>query len=221
MAEPRAFAWEELEFCSQEERIAKLKQRVEELSGVEPTTFEAADAPPEVLEGFWRNVVEYEERGMGLLPSISLPPLEFQDPEGLVDDELNGLLWRKIAELAERRIFLEQTDHLSDRELYSVLCSPEMKECTTQVVPENGAVGFDILGGYSEEDIELYLRYYADEPERDRWHSKWPDDSIPAKETPPFQRDAKLPKPHMPRESGEMSSDRQVSNVECQVSNAK
>jgi len=178
MAEARAFDWEELEFCTQEERIAKLKQRVEELSGAEPTTFEAAEAPPEVVERFWRRVVEYEERDMGLMPSISLPPLEFPEPGGLADDELNDLLWRKIAELAERRIFLEQTDHLSDRELYSVLCSPEMKECTTQVVPENGMVGFDILGGYSEEDIELYLRYHADDLDRDLWQADWPDDRV-------------------------------------------
>ena len=211
MGEPRAFDWEELESYTQEERIRKLKQRLEELYGAPPTTFEAAEAPPELHEQFWRNVVEYEEREMGLLPSISLPPLEFPDPGGLTDDELNGLLWRKIAELAERRIFLEQTDHLSDRELYSVLCSPEMKELSTQAVPENGIVGFDILGGYSEEDIELYLRYHADDLDRDLWQADWPDDRIPAKETPPFQRDAKLPKPHMPWESGEMSS------VKCQM----
>ena len=152
---------------------------------------------------------------MGLLPSISLPPLEFPDPGGLTDDELNGLLWRKIAELAERRVFLEQTDHLSDRELYSVLCSPEMKELSTQAVPENGIVGFDILGGYSEEDIELYLRYYADHPERERWQIEWPDHPIPEEETPPYQRDVKLPKPHMHGESGEMT------NVKCQVSKPK
>jgi hypothetical protein len=198
MDEQRAFDWEMLEFYTQEARIRMLKQRVEALVGTEATTFVAPDAPLDIIEQFWRNVLEYEEKDQGLVPSATLPPLDFPDAATLTGDELHSLLWRKIEELAERRIFLEQTDHLSDRELYSALCSAEMKELTTQAVPDDGMVGFDILGGYSEEDIELYLRYYADDLERDRWKGEWPNDPMPEKETPPFARDAKLPKPPMP-----------------------
>jgi hypothetical protein len=198
MGETKAFDWDELEYCTQEERIAKLKSRVKELGGDFNSTFEAPDAPPEILEQFWRNVVEFEERDRGLFPYPSLPPLNFPSAEGLDSKEVNRLLWKKIHELAERKIFLEQTDHLSDRELYAQLCTPEMKELTTQAVPDHGSIHFDILGGYSDEDIDLYLKYYAGEPERTSWQEEWPEERIPPKETPPYKRDSELPKPEMP-----------------------
>jgi hypothetical protein len=194
----KAFDWEELECCTQQERIAKLKQRVIELGGSPEFSFEAPDAPPEILEQFWRNVVEFEERELGLIPSVVLPPLEFPDPKDLTEEELGDLLSKKIEELAERRIFLDQTNHLTDRELYEELCTPEMQELSTQAVPDNGSVHFDILGGYSDRDIELFLRFYADDDERERWQKEWPEDRIPPKETPPCQRDSTLPKPDFP-----------------------
>jgi hypothetical protein len=203
MKQTNAFDWSELDTCTQEERIAKLKRRAMELGGTPTASFEAPDTPLEILEQFWRNVVEFEEREMGLIPSVSLPPLEFPDATDLADCEVTDLLWRKIEELAERRIFLEQTDHLSDRELYRELCSPEMRELTTQAVPESGSIHFDILGGYSEQDINLYLKYYADDLSREHWKNDWPDDQIPNKETPPHSRDARLPRPEMPWESSE------------------
>jgi hypothetical protein len=42
---------------------------------------------------------------------------------------------------------------------------------------------------------QLYLKYYADEDYRQRWHQDWPNDGIPPHEDPSYDRDSKLPKP--------------------------
>jgi hypothetical protein len=52
-----------------------------------------------------------------------------------------------------------------------------------------------LIGGGSEADIALYLKYYADEDERPRWIQEWPDDQLPDREPPPYDRDRRLPRP--------------------------
>ncbi|MEI7869901.1 MAG: hypothetical protein WCI11_18595 [Candidatus Methylumidiphilus sp.] len=51
----------------------------------------------------------------------------------------------------------------------------------------------DLVGSGSEEDIERYLRYYADEKTRQDWAKDFPDDVVPEHETPPYDRDRHLP----------------------------
>ncbi|MCA1733886.1 MAG: hypothetical protein LC732_09815 [Acidobacteria bacterium] len=90
-------------------------------------------------------------------------------------------------------LFLSSTDHLSDRELYEKLLGEILLEPVT--IDPQGKTGFtfiDILGGWSNEDTEIYLRYYADEETR----GDWADDygaPIPPKEKPPYDRDRHLP----------------------------
>ena len=55
----------------------------------------------------------------------------------------------------------------------------------------------DMVGSGSEEDIALYLKYYADEDERQRWAKEWPGDPVPPHEAPPFDRDRHLPQSDM------------------------
>jgi len=53
----------------------------------------------------------------------------------------------------------------------------------------------DFLSSGSDEDNYLYLKYYADEDHRQRWHNDWPNDVMPPHEDPVYDRDSKLPKP--------------------------
>ena len=57
----------------------------------------------------------------------------------------------------------------------------------------------DMVGSGSDEHIQLWLRYYADEEDRRSWAREWPSDPIPARAKPPFDRDRFLPRP--PRRS--------------------
>ena len=107
-------------------------------------------------------MVETEEKERFPQNQLHLPPVDMPDVSDCGDEEVSRILWDIITELGERRIYLEQTDHLSDRELYQCLRSAEIQEPSTEVISANGAWHFDILGGYGEEDIQLYLKDYAD-----------------------------------------------------------
>ena len=91
--------------------------------------------------------------------------------------------------------YLHNTNHLSDRELYSYLFHDALREPTV-LFPENpGFVyGLDVLGSGSDEDTTLYMRYHADEDYRRQWAKDFPDFEMPPRESPPYDRDKDLPK---------------------------
>lgn len=183
-----------------EERIEALKRQVEELCGgqMEVGSLDdyPAEVPAEVEEGFWKYVVDYEKAPWTThfqqleTAGVSLPP-----PDSLNDEELRPKLWEIIQKLALLRVFIEQTDHLSDRELYTHLWTESLRE-ETKALPmaANSAYHIQILGSCSEEDMQLYLKYYADEDWRRQWHKDWPKDLIPPHEDPAYDRDRLLPK---------------------------
>jgi len=186
---------------SPEERIEDLKRRAEELCGGQMTvgTLDEypSEVPAEVEEGFWKYVVDYEEAPWTTNfqqlenAGVSLPP-----PDSLKDEELPAKLWEVIQKLALLHVFISQTDHLSDRELYTHLWTESLREETKALVlGANSAYHIQILGSYSEEDMQLFLKYYADDDFRRQWHKDWPKDPIPAHEDPPYDRDRLLPKP--------------------------
>lgn len=81
-------------------------------------------------------------------------------------------------------------------QVYSHLWTDSLRE-ETPVLPPDGtwACHIEMLGGCSEEDIQLYLKYYADEASREQWQEHFPNDPLPAREKPPYDRDRLLPKP--------------------------
>jgi hypothetical protein len=183
-----------------EERIEALRRRAEELCGGQMTvgTLDEypSEVPEEVEEGFWKHVVDYEEAPWTTnfqqleKAGVSLPP-----PDSLNDEELTEKLWEIIQKLALLHVFISQTDHLSDRELYTHLWTNSLRE-ETKAMPmvAGSAWHIELLGSYSEEDMQLFLKYYADGGFRRQWHKDWPEDPIPKHEDPPYDRDRLLPK---------------------------
>jgi hypothetical protein len=185
---------------SPEKNIEALKRRAEELCGrmtVGTLDDYPSEVPEEVEEGFWKHVVDYEEAPWTTHfqqlenAGVSLPP-----PDSLSDEELTAKLWEIIQKLALLHVFISQTDHLSDRELYTHLWTDSLRE-ETKAMPlvAGSAWHMELLGSYSEEDMQLFLKYYADDDFRRQWHKDWPKDPIPAHEDPPYDRDRLLPKP--------------------------
>jgi len=43
----------------------------------------------------------------------------------------------------------------------------------------------DLIGSGSDEEVSLYLKYYADEDERQRWIQDFPDIQVPDRERRP------------------------------------
>ena len=180
-----------------DKRIEDLKRRAEELCDGQMEVSSLDDCPAEMEESFWKHVVDYEEAGWTTnFQQLETAGVSLPSPDSLNDQELTVKLWEVIHKLALLRVFIEQTDHLSDRELYMHLWTDSLREETKALPPAaNSAWHIQILGGCSEEDNRLYLKYYADDDSRRHWHEDFPDDPLPSPEKPPYDRDRLLPKP--------------------------
>ena len=176
----------------QEERIAKLRQEVQKLGG---NTVSLESMPADMEEEFLRHVLEYESaEPISLLRLLENSGLEVPSPDQLDDESLAIKLKEAIERMASLGAYLLHTDHLSDRALYEYLFLDGLRE-EAVLFPENPSYAYmiDLTGSGSEEDNQIYLKYYADEQYRRQWASDWPDDSIPDAEPAPFDRDRFLP----------------------------
>lgn len=117
------------------------------------------------------------------------PPLVLPHPDQLGNEELSQILTETIQRLYEQRIILDFTEHLSDRQLYTlifrdILPSPEKKVD----LPKN-FLHWHCLD--DEGEPETWLRYYASPEERRAWASET-GQPLPPSEPPPFPR--KMPR---------------------------
>jgi len=183
--------------AEREKRIAELKRQAEELAGGKMVEGKMEDTPPEVEEGFWQYVVNYEKAPWTTnFKQLEEAGIELPAPETLNDEQLTKKLWEVIHALALLRVFLDETDHLSDRELYTELWSDMLLEEVKAMPPDPaGAYHLSPLGGCSEEDIQLQMKYYADDKWREQLQKEFPDFVMPAHEDPPYDRDRLLPQP--------------------------
>jgi len=149
----------------------------------------------DLKDQFWDYVAAYEEaEPMSLFSALPESGVSLPPPDSLDDTQLTEKLWQVIHALVLFGTYLHSTDHLSDRELYSLLWSDLLREPVV-LMPDNPsyACHIEILGSGSEEDNNLHLKYYADEMERQRWIEEWPDEILPEYEDPPYDRDRLLP----------------------------
>ncbi len=113
------------------------------------------------------------------------PELVLPQPDELDDQSLHERLWETIEKLYDKRVVLDFTDHLADRELYcllirDILPSPEKKID----VPRN-YLHWHCLDG--DDQPETWLRYYASQEERETWAEETGQELPPA-EFPPHPR---------------------------------
>ena len=154
----------------------------------------------EQQEQFWRRVVEVEEAAGQTTTNFQqlvAAGVELPAPDLVDDEKLTDVLWGVVHGLALLNVFLTNTDHLSDRDLYSALRHRVLRD-EVDVLPDvpGSASHVDMVGAGSEQDIHLYLRYYADEDWRRQWVVDFPDYDVPAHEDPRHDRDRHLPQPH-------------------------
>src|SRR5437588_4635824 len=96
--------------------------------------------------------------------------LEVPAPEELTDESLPNRLWAVINRMASLGAYLHNTNHLSDRELYTYLFEDGLREDAVLFPDNPGYVyGLDLLGSGSEEDLQLDMKYFADEASRAEW----------------------------------------------------
>ena len=186
---------EEEEGPNREERIAKLRAQLEKLGGTMNAPLESM--PADVVEEFLHHVLEYEtQERVNLLTWLANSGIEVPAPDQLDDKRLSIKLQEVIYGMAYVGAYLLHTNHLSDRELYEFLSDYLTEEVV--LFPDNPDYAYiiDLVGSPesgSAEDIQTYLKYYADEKARVKWGHDWPGDKIPKHEDPPFDRDRFLP----------------------------
>lgn len=188
---------EETSRLEAEERIQELKRRAAAAAGDQMIAWESPDLPDQLREGFWRHVVDFDTAPMTTwLQQLAGIGLEFPDPGAIDDAQLPVQLQQLIEGLARIRVFLTNTDHLSDRELYSRLVRDALREDVPDIgIDPRSAWHLDLLGTGSEEDIRLYLKYFADDRFREDWSVDNPEFEMPEHEDPPSDRDRLLPRP--------------------------
>ncbi|MBI3850139.1 MAG: hypothetical protein HY298_07600 [Verrucomicrobia bacterium] len=184
-----------LERVDREIHIEKLRREIDEVAGGEMFSGKVANCDPKMEEAFLENVLALESHGFVCpIDSLVKDGFDLPPPDKLDDASLTAKLWELIRELAGRRLLLHSTDHLSDRELYTWLWSDGLREDLMGFGLPFGNCHLDVLGGCSENDLILSMRYYSDDEERARWAKDFPDVPMPPKEKPPYDRDRLLPK---------------------------
>ena len=177
---------------NQEQRIAKLREEIKKLGG---SAMSLEDMPADLEEEFLRHVLEYENaEPISLFRLLENSGLELPAPAELGDASVNEKLRETIERMASLGAYLLHTNHLSDYQLYEYLYDDGLRE-EAVLFPENPSYAYmiDLTGSGSEEDNQIYLKYYADEDHRKQWALDWPDDPMPEHEDPPFDRDRHLP----------------------------
>ena len=117
------------------------------------------------------------------------PELVLPSPDTMSQEQLNSQLWKTIQQLYNVRIVLDFTDHLSDRQLYTliyrdILPSPEKKID----LPKN-FLHWHCLD--DSDEPETWLRYYASKQDRRDWFAE-KGLPLPRSQQPSFPR--KMPR---------------------------
>lgn len=112
------------------------------------------------------------------------PPLELPHPDQLDQDEVHRLLWQTIWQLHSVKIILECTDHLSDRQLYTLIYRDILPSCEKKVDLPRNSLHWRC---FDDADDQTWLRFYASPVERRRWQEEFQQEPPPS-ELPPYPR---------------------------------
>ena len=137
---------------------------------------------------FLESMLAWERAPALPISSWFCPELSLPAPASLDDDVLTELLYDTIDRLFSVRVVLDMTEHLSDRELYTMIYRDILPACEKKI---------DLAGNYlcwrclDESDSDLWLTYYATETDRMQWlHNN--EGPLPEPQELPYPR--KLPR---------------------------
>lgn len=108
--------------------------------------------------------------------------------ENLTDEELSRELTILIWALWDFNVWIDDADHLSDRELYLELL--DLLDEPTVVFPDHPSASYhwSPIGSYGPEDVLIHCRYYASDQDREDLLKEDPSMEMPPKEIAPYYR---------------------------------
>ena len=113
-------------------------------------------------------------------------------PESLDDENLHKILWDVVSRLYQKRIVLDFTGHLDDRELYRLIFRDILPAREKNIDWPKNYLHWDCTG--ADRDPEIWLRYYATDEEREDWAEMY-NQPLPPALPLPYPR-------HLPSEPG-------------------
>jgi hypothetical protein len=178
-----------IQACVEREQSQMLRTASEEATGTD-VTFE------QVLHVLQQWVSRVQDAPMTTwMQELEVRGYDFPHPAGMEDGDLSERLARLAEQLAGIGVFLINTDHLSDRELYASLVLDLLNRPIALVSMDMGSeTVVDMVGLEVQEDPMNWLTYYASSRERMEWAKQNPGKGLPMARQAPYARDAKLPR---------------------------
>ena len=173
-------------------RIQQLRQKIRRATGQKPVFGSSPNCPPEAEEAFLERVLAFETSPKRtLFDLLDDAHVELPRPQKLADRELTRKLWEVIHALLARWVVLGNTDHLTDRELYTLLWKETLRK--EFVICPNYTIHIDMTNTGIDGGMPTYLKYYASEEQRQMYSDVYPDFKMPEHVEPPRRRDHLIP----------------------------
>jgi hypothetical protein len=148
------------------------------------------EVTPEQQNALWELVrSNSDEAGASLWEALEERGWLPLDPYEVPDEDLPVALERLILDLSWIQVYVNFTDHLDDRQLYTRLVAVA-GSYDHWIYPNDAesAVSVSLLPDDPDEGSQIWLRYYASEEERTRHLRHHPGVSLPPSELPPYPR---------------------------------
>lgn len=172
-------------------RNAQLRDELEPYFDESIESVNVTALPTPVENEFLASMLAWERAPVLPICQWFTPELQLPHPDMLDEDQLHQALWNTIYKLFEKRIVLDFTDHLSDRQLYCLIVRDILPSPEKKIDSPHNYLHWDCSDACGDPD--LWLRYYASDEDRENWAADLPG-LLPPRELPPFPRDL----PHEP-----------------------
>lgn len=170
-------------------RNAQLRDELEPFLDDSISQLNVGELPTPVENEYLASMLAWERAPVLPIGEWFQPPLLLPRPETLTDEQLHDILWDTIQRLYDKRIVLDFTDHLSDRQLYCLIFRDILPSPEKNLQRSDNFLHWDCADAGGDPDV--WLRYYASEEDRRSWIESG-DGPLPPTEPLPYPR-------HLPR----------------------
>jgi len=166
-------------------RNAELRNALEPFFDDAIQHLNSGEVPTEVENEYLAGMLAWEKAPVLPIAQWFEPAMQLPPPESLDDEQLHEMLWHAVQQLYDKRIVLDFTDHLNDRQLYCLIYRDILPSQEKKVDLPTSYLHWDCSAASG--DTETWLRYYASPDERAAWAEEH-EEEPPAAESLPFPR---------------------------------
>lgn len=166
-------------------RNAELRNELEPLFDESIGSVNSSHMTTDNENAFLESMLAWERAPMLPIAEWFEPKLYLPDADDLSDEEVGRLLADTVRSLYSKHVVLDFSDHLSDRELYTLIARDILPSYEKKLENRTSYLHWDCAN--TSDDPETWLTYYATEDERNVWAEEM-DAEPPAMEDPPYRR---------------------------------